>query len=131
MRLSRLVLKRVGIHRIEAQAAGAGERAQFRRIVRLVPGNVERHGRSRADQFENRPAVFKLLVNITRLALAGETRESCSARADTPRGNRDVKGCGLLYQILDIDVLPPEFPGESFVVFVNPRARLTILVVDE
>jgi len=42
-----------------------------------------------------------------------------------------VKGCGFLYQILDIDILPPQFPGERFVVFVDSGARLTVLVVDE
>src|SRR6185369_11684498 len=131
MRLSRLVLKRVGVHRIETQAACPRKAAQFRRVVRLVPGNMKRHGRRRTYEFENRPTIFELLVNVARLTLTCKTRETRPARADAPRRNSDVKGCSFLYQILDIDVLPPQFPGERFIVFVDPGARLTVLVVDE
>ena len=51
--LAGLVLERVRVHRVEAEAALLGEPAQLRGALGLVPGNVQRHGRRRADQLED------------------------------------------------------------------------------
>ena len=48
------------------QTALSGKVAQFGGTVWLVPGDMQRNCRRRAHQFEDRAAVFELLVNVAR-----------------------------------------------------------------
>ena len=113
------------------QAALPGELAQVADIVWFVPRDMQRYCRGRANQFENGPAVFQLFINVARFALPWEACKTSPPSADSPRWNGNAKSFGSRYQVFNIDILPPKFFAEMFVVFFDPVVGLLVLFGDE
>src|SRR5262245_18041637 len=129
--LSRLVLKGVRVHRVEVEVVLARESAKLRSIFRLVPRNVQRHGRRRPDEFENSGAILQLFVNVPRFAGLWEASETCSTGSDAPRRNSDAKLLSPRGQIIDIDVVAPKLLSEVFVIAFERSHMFRVLLLDE
>ena len=107
-RLAGRILKGVGVHRVEAEAARLGVVDQLGRIVVAVPGDVQRDARRRAGQLMDDGAIVELVEDVARLADAGEAGEARAAGADAPGRHGDREGGGLGLDLVDVDVAAAE-----------------------
>src|SRR5262249_60922994 len=99
------------------ESSFARKSAQTGRILRLVPRDVQRDGRRRANQFENRGAILEFFVDIARLSRDGKTSETRPTGSDTPRRNGDAQRLRLSGEIFDVDIFPMQLFCEVIVVF--------------
>src|SRR5690606_11773969 len=88
MRLAGCVGERVGVHGVEAESEARGRLLQPVRI-RLVPGDVQRHGGRGAGQLVDDAAVLNLVEDVARLARAGEAGEAGAAGPYAPGRDGD------------------------------------------
>src|SRR5581483_10968686 len=79
----------------------------------------------------NRPAVFQLFIDVTRLTHTGKSREASAAGAHSPRRNSNAKCLRFVYEIFNFDILAAQFLREVFVVFFDPRSGLLVLLSNE
>lgn len=116
MLLLRRVREGVGVHRVEAETKGGTPFLQLLEVGNLVPRNMQRDRRRRARQFLNDGAVLQLVIDIARLAIAGEAGEARAAGADTPGGHGDRIGRDLGLHRIDIDAAAGKLCAEMLVV---------------
>ena len=94
-RLARLVLERVGVDGVEAEAQRLRALGQLAVIGDLVPGKMRRAGRRQAGQLLDGRAILELVEYAARLAGAGKAGEARAARADAPGRDGDAEGGDL------------------------------------
>ncbi len=131
VRLARLILERVGVHRVEVQAARARELDERVRVFGPVPGDVERDAGGRADELVDGRAVFELLEDAARLAHAGEAREARPARPHAPRRHRHAERLRLRRQLLDVAPAAAQLFAEVLEVLLDPGPGRLVLLGDE
>jgi hypothetical protein len=115
-----VVLERVRVHRVEADAELVGIGAQRRRVVGIVPGDVQAHRSVCPGHGVERGDVVELLDRVARLAAGRETAEASPPGADRPRRRGDVEALHLGDDRLDVDVPAGEVLGTG--VEVGPMA---------
>ena len=130
-RLAGRILKGVGVHRVEAEAAPFGVVDQFGRIVVAIPGDVQRDARRRAGQLMDDGAIVELVEDVARLADAGEAREARAAGADAPGRHGDRERGGLRLHLVDVDVAAAEHVAERLVFALQRLERGLVLVADQ
>ena len=111
-----LVLKGVGIDRVEADAERLGEFGERAIIADLVPREMRRAGRRGARELLDRRAVLELVEHVARLAGAGKAGEARAAGADAPGRHGDAEGGDLGGDRLDVEPAPRELSSERAVV---------------
>ena len=99
----RVVLERVRVHGVEADAGGVGVRPERGRIPRVVPGDVQADGAVRAGERVERGDVVDLLLGGAWLAADGEAAEPGAAGADRPRRRRDREARHLVDHGVGVD----------------------------
>jgi hypothetical protein len=126
-----LVLEGVGVHRVEEEPASLGVGHQLARVLRLVPGDVQRDPGRHPHQRLDHLAVVELLEHAPRLAGPGEAGEARAAGADAPGRHGDAERGRALGQALDVDAAPGELSSEVRVVFLEPVHERPVVLGDE
>ncbi len=129
-RLIRLILERIGVHRLHRQPAGLRERAQRCGVVRTVPRNVQGDARRHTHQLEHRFAVLELLENGARLAREPEAPEPRAAGSDAPRGHVDAEVHRLSDQRLGVYSASGELAAERMEVLVQRVATFLVVLLN-
>ena len=130
-RLARLVLERVGVDRVEAEAQRLGALGEFAVVADLVPGEMRRAGRRRARELVDRRAILELVENVARLAGAGKAGEARAAGADAPGRDGDGEGGDLRRDRLDVEAAPRQLPAERAVIVLERGGALRVLLGDQ
>src|SRR5262249_8768097 len=90
-RLTRLVLKRVGVDSVEAQAESLGVDANGVEVQGLIPRNVKRDPRRCANELVHERNVCHLLAQGDRLAESREAAKASAAGRKRPRRKRNLE----------------------------------------
>ncbi|MCY1294693.1 hypothetical protein D9M68_577680 [compost metagenome] len=130
MLLARRVGKRVGVHRIEAEAERRALLLKRGKIADLVPGNVQRDGRRRPGQLLDDGAILELVEDIAWLPLAGETGKARAAGADTPGGDGDAIGGDLALDLVNVDPAAVESLTKAFIIPAQCSETAFVLGLD-
>ena len=120
----RVVLERVRVHRIEPDAEVVGVLAQRRRVVGIVPRDVQADRSVGAGDGVQGGDVVELLDGVPRLAAAREAAESGASGADRPRRGGDAEALHLGDDRLDVDVPASETLGAGLEVRLVSRQLL-------
>ncbi|MNE08549.1 hypothetical protein D3C80_1012010 [compost metagenome] len=115
MSLAGGVGKRVGVHRVEAEAERISLCLQVLRVG-LVPRDMQRDSRCRAGQLIDDGAVFQLVENSAGFALAGKTGKPGTTGTDAPGRNGDEKLRNLFRNGFDIDAAAGQVFAEGRIV---------------
>ena len=107
-RRRRVVLERVGVHRVEREPERLGVLAQGGNVVRLVPGDVETDRPVRTGQCVQRRDVVELFLDPARLPAAGKAAEAGAAGPERPGRGGDAEAPHLLDHTLGVDALELE-----------------------
>jgi hypothetical protein len=118
-RLARLVLEGVRIDAIEAQPEAGRMLAQFAVIGGLVPREVRRHRRRGACQLMHHAAIGDLVEHIARLADAGETGKTRTARTYAPAGERHGERSRLRLDHIDIQLAAGQLLAQRSIVLAH------------
>ena len=124
--LARLVLERVGVHRVDEQPARLCERLELRRAVRLVPGDVQRDAGGRSHELQDDLAVLELLEDVARLAGRGEAREPRAARPHAPGRHGHAEAHRAAGERLDVEAAAGELAPEVLVVLFDGVQALAV-----
>ncbi len=115
-RLSRPILKGVGVDGIETEPERRRLLLEPRQILGPVPGKVQRDGRSGTRECVHYGAVFELFEHVAGFARSGEARESGASCPNAPRrdGNTECRDSGS--DGIDVDAPAPQcgFQGSVF-----------------
>ena len=126
----RIVLERVRVHRVEADAELVGVRAQRGRVVRVVPRHVEADRVVGAGERVERGDVVELLLGGARLTATREPTEARPARAQCPRRSRHREAPHLGDHRLDVDPPVAEAVAERGQVAFVARHQVGLEVAD-
>src|SRR5262245_29821809 len=129
--LSGLILERVGVHGVEAEAETFAVLAQRIDIAHTIPWKMQRDRRRRAGELLDHRAVLELVEDVARLARAGEAREARAARAHAPRRQSDAELADARGDALDVEIAPAERAAECLVILLQRRQGGLVLCGDE
>ena len=129
--LPRLVLKGVGIDRVEADAERLGEFGQRPIIADLVPGEMRRASRRGAGELLDRRAVLELVEHVARLARPGKAGKARAARADAPGRHGDAESDHLGGDRLDVESAPRELTTKRAVVVFELGCAFCVRLGDQ
>src|SRR5215469_9950696 len=118
--LPRLVLKRVGIHRIKAQAKRGRLLAQYCVVIDLVPRKMQRHARRHRAKPMNYTTVLEFLVNVGWFTRKREPCKTSAPAPQTPAGNSNREARDASFDGVDVHPAPRELTAEA-VIFVAQR----------
>ena len=110
-----LVLKGVGIHRIEAQLVACRLLAERIVVSHLVPWKMRRDVGRNARQLVDDATILKLVMNVAWFTGARKARKARATRAHAPGRHGNGEAHGTLGHRLDRDATPRELPAEGFV----------------
>ena len=130
MRLIRLILKGVGVHRVERQSDFLGLAVQIGRRLR-VPWDMQRNRGRGSGQAMDDAAVVQLVEHIARLARAGETGEAGAAGSHTPTGHGDAIGGDLVLDGRDVDAASVQIFAQSVIIRPERRGGLVVGLLDD
>ena len=102
-RLIGLILKRIGIDRINRESIGLQLAFQRRRIFRNIPGNMQRNGVRGVIELVQQTNIFYFFLQAARFAAARKTPETRTACAQRPGWNGNLEGLYFFDHILHID----------------------------
>ena len=129
--LTGLVLKRVGVDRVKADAKRLRLFGKLAVIADLVPREMRRAGRRRPRQLMDGCAILELVDNAARFALARKAGEARAARADPPRRNGDGESGDFGGDRLDVEAAALQAPSEGGIVLILRRGELFVLFADQ
>ncbi len=130
MDLAGLVLKGVGIDRIEAQVQAFGLFAQGPVVADLVPGEMRRNpGRDPAKLLDH-PAVLKLFVDIGGLTGDRELGEARPAAPRAPGRQGERKAAHLGLDSVDILAPPVQGAAKAVVLILHRRQQAGVVALD-
>ena len=108
-----LILKGVGVHRVEPKVVLRRFLPQGVVIAYFIPWDVGRDGAGASRQLLDDAAIFQLVMDAARLPKAGEAGEPCAAGADAPGRDGDGPGNGTGGQRLNIKASAGQLAAQS------------------
>ena len=126
-----LVLERVGVDGVEADAERFRALGQFPVVAHFVPGDMRRAGRGGARQLLDGRAILELVEDPARFADAGEAGEARAAGADGPRRRGDGESRDFFGDRLDVQAAPLKLSAERGVVVFERCGALGVLLANE
>ncbi len=129
--LARLILKGVGIDRIEPQAEGLGVLLQGGVVLHRVPGEVGGNRWRGSDELVHRSAVLQLVENVPRLTGSGEAEEARAAGAHAPGRQRNLQRLSPGGQRLRVDFSARQLLPQHLVVALEVGPNSLVLLLDK